>query len=229
MEALPLLLPSNYAWLLPYTGDVQKLDDLVKAGRFPGVHELYVALAYALMFNVLRRVLTRVLFRPLAEFSMGDAIITIKNEKVKDKKIIKFVEAAWRLCFYAAFCVLGFFVLFLNPTTVDWVSDTKNHWTQWLAYSANIDYYTKLYYQLQIGVYIHQLWWTEINRKDYKEMIIHHIATLLLLSLSYVTSFTRIGTTIILVHDLADIFLETAKIFVYLKKYSTGTYSPSHY
>ena len=59
-------------------------------------------------------------------------------------------------------------------------------------------------------------------------MTIHHIATLLLLSLSYVTSFTRIGTTIILVHDLADIFLEMAKIFVYLKKYSTGTYSLTH-
>ncbi len=78
------------------------------------------------------------------------------------------------------------------------------------------------------GVYIHQLWWTEISRKDFKEMTIHHIATLLLLSLSYVTSFTRIGSTIILVHDLADIFLETAKIFVYLKKYSTGTHSLIH-
>ncbi len=149
----PLLLPSGYAWLLPHKGAIEELDALVRVGKFPGLHELYVAVVYALMFNVLRRIFTRLFFRPLAEYSMGNAIVEIKSQKSKDRKIVKFVEAAWRLCFYSAFCGLGFFILFLNPTTVDWIHNTRNHWTQWLPYSANIDYYTKLYYQLQIGTY----------------------------------------------------------------------------
>jgi len=150
----PLLLPSSYAWLLPYNGNVQELDKLVRLGKFPGVQDLYVALVYALMFNVMRRILTRLVFRPLAIFSMGAAINTMKTGN-KEKKIIKFVEAAWRLCFYSVFCALGYFILFLHPTTVDWISNTKNHWTGWLEYSQNIDYYTKLYYQLQIGTLPH--------------------------------------------------------------------------
>ena len=144
-----LLLPSGYAWLLPFQGDVRELDDLVKAGEFPGLHQLYVAVVYALMFNVIRRILTRILFRPLAEYSMGNAIVKIQSQKSKDRKIAKFVEAAWRLCFYAAFCGLGFFVLFLNPTTANWIHNTRDHWTGWKEYKIND--YTKLYYQLQIG------------------------------------------------------------------------------
>lgn len=39
-------------------------------------------------------------------------------------------------------------------------------------------------------------------------MLIHHIVTILLMGFSYTTSFFRIGAVIVLVHDVADIFLE---------------------
>lgn len=39
-------------------------------------------------------------------------------------------------------------------------------------------------------------------------MVVHHIVTVLLLIFSYYSGFFRIGSIIVLLHDLADIFLE---------------------
>ena len=37
------------------------------------------------------------------------------------------------------------------------------------------------------------------------EMIIHHIATIVLLYFSWINNFSRIGTLVMLVHDAADV------------------------
>lgn len=44
----------------------------------------------------------------------------------------------------------------------------------------------------------------EARRKDFKEYVIHHIATLSLLGGSYIYNFTRIGALVAVVHDAAD-------------------------
>lgn len=55
----------------------------------------------------------------------------------------------------------------------------------------------------------------DIKRKDFWQMFIHHIVTLLLLSLSWVCNLHRVGSLVLIVHDCADIFLEAAKITKY--------------
>ncbi|MEQ2253965.1 Ceramide synthase 2, partial [Ilyodon furcidens] len=53
--------------------------------------------------------------------------------------------------------------------------------------------------------------------QDFKEQIVHHLATLVLLSFSWCANFIRIGTLVMLVHDASDVFLESAKLFNYAK------------
>ena len=55
-------------------------------------------------------------------------------------------------------------------------------------------------------------------RSDAFEMILHHLVTIALILLSYLTRFSRIGSSILLVHDFADIFLEIGKCFNYICK-----------
>lgn len=57
----------------------------------------------------------------------------------------------------------------------------------------------------------------DIKRKDFWEMFIHHIVTILLIVLSWTCNLVRIGTLVLIIHDCADVFLETAKMMKYIK------------
>jgi ceramide synthetase len=48
----------------------------------------------------------------------------------------------------------------------------------------------------------------DVKRKDFWQMFIHHIATILLLSFSYIVNFVRVGTLVLVVHDCGDYWLE---------------------
>lgn len=50
----------------------------------------------------------------------------------------------------------------------------------------------------------------DVKRKDFWQMFIHHIATIILMCFSWVGNLTRIGSLVLLVHDCADIFLEVS-------------------
>ena len=75
--------------------------------------------------------------------------------------------------------------------------------------------------QLSLGYYGHALvsllMW-ERQRRDFTEFFLHHVATLLLLVASWLTSFHRVGALILLVHDIADPLLHAAKAANYARK-----------
>lgn len=74
-----------------------------------------------------------------------------------------------------------------------------------------------LYYIIQLSCYWSMLFsqFQDVKRKDFLEMFIHHVATIALISFSWTVNLVRIGSLILLVHDVADIFMEAAKISKY--------------
>jgi len=62
----------------------------------------------------------------------------------------------------------------------------------------------------------------DTKRKDFWEMFIHHIATLVLISLSYFQGTYRIGALVMVTHDIADIFLEIGKCCLYTKRFTAS-------
>ena len=75
-------------------------------------------------------------------------------------------------------------------------------------------------------IYMYQLsfYWSllvtqffDARRKDFWGLFIHHLATISLLNLSYICNVLRLGILTQVLHDSADIFLEAAKCFKYIK------------
>lgn len=57
----------------------------------------------------------------------------------------------------------------------------------------------------------------DVQRKDFLEMFIHHLTTIFLIIFSYSCNLIRGGSLVLIVHDIADIFMEAAKICKYVK------------
>ena len=158
----------------------------------------------------------------MTEDAVNAYIWNLRRNRSSNQKVQKFVEALWRFLFYLAFCIIGYRTLF-TPTTVSWVTDSAEFWNDWPMHDLTES--IAFYYQVELGAYFHQLLWTEVARSDALEMIIHHFVTIFLVTLSYLTNFTRIGTAILLLHDSADVFLESAKVFNYISKTPGGSWS----
>jgi ceramide synthetase len=56
----------------------------------------------------------------------------------------------------------------------------------------------------------------EYDRKDKREMLLHHFSTVFLIGISYAYGFTRVGGIIMLLLDPADVPLHVAKLFKYV-------------
>jgi len=72
-----------------------------------------------------------------------------------------------------------------------------------------------LLYLLQLGYYIQlliSLLFIDERLDDFYEMLTHHIATLVLVSLSYLCLWHRPGAIIFFIHDLGDCFLYVGKM-----------------
>lgn len=80
----------------------------------------------------------------------------------------------------------------------------------WGTYPYNpIPGLTKFYYLAQLGFWFHQIYviFSEQRRKDHWQMFSHHIITIALMSTSYISNFTRVGTLIHTLMDFCDILL----------------------
>ncbi|XP_072237222.1 ceramide synthase 2 [Leuresthes tenuis] len=125
----------------------------------------------------------------------------------------KFREASWRFVFYLSAFIGGITALHDK----EWLYDTREVWTGYPNQSMLKSQYW--YYILEMSFYGCLLFSVtfDVKRKDFKEQIIHHLATLVLLSFSWCANFIRIGTLVMLIHDASDVLLESAKLFNYAR------------
>ncbi|KAJ5763398.1 hypothetical protein N7533_002079 [Penicillium manginii] len=77
----------------------------------------------------------------------------------------------------------------------------------------------KFYYLFEAAYWAQQalvmLLGLEKRRKDFKELVAHHVVTLALIGLSYRFHFTYIGVAVYITHDISDFFLAVSKTFHY--------------
>jgi very-long-chain ceramide synthase len=86
----------------------------------------------------------------------------------------------------------------------------------------------KAYYLLQASYWTQQavvlMLQLEKPRKDFKELVFHHIVTLFLIALSYRFHFAKMGIAVYITMDISDFFLATSKTLNYLDSSLVGPY-----
>ncbi|XP_067300913.1 ceramide synthase 2 isoform X1 [Pseudorasbora parva] len=125
----------------------------------------------------------------------------------------KFREASWRMVFYLGAFIGGIIALYDKP----WFYNLREIWNGYPKQSMLESQYW--YYIVEMSFYLSLVLRItfDVKRKDFKEQIIHHWATLTLLAFSWCGNYIRVGTLVMLIHDSSDILLESAKIFNYAK------------
>jgi hypothetical protein len=132
----------------------------------------------------------------------------------------KLSESVWKVLFYVvSFGWSMVLVARRNWTWIDSYDALFDHVPALHAAPERIDADIRLFYLFELGFYLHSIYAhvaIETRRKDFVEMLIHHVATFALIGISYSTRFVAIGTLIVSLHDVSDILLETAKQYIYL-------------
>jgi len=150
---------------------------------------------YTVFLSLTREFIMQRLLRPLAI-----------HWSIRSGKQARFMEQAYTAIY---FMVLGPFGLYVMSKSNLWYFNTEAMY-EGFPHLTNTGLF-KAYYLFQASYWAQQmivlLLMLEKPRKDFKELVAHHIITLSLIWLSYRFHFTKMGLPVFITHDISDFFL----------------------
>ncbi|ORX74511.1 LAG1-domain-containing protein [Linderina pennispora] len=134
---------------------------------------------------------------------------------IRSRKQRRFGEMGWTFSYICVTWTIGFKVWMESP----YYMNTANLYANYPDDHIMMPYGLKWFYLVQAAFWLSNVYTIHVEerRKDHVEMLTHHVATIVLVLLSYTFHFTRFGHAFMLIMDLPDIFLTSAKMFRYLE------------
>lgn len=173
-----------------------RLDPAAPIHYGKGRNDFVFVAFYIIVLSFTREFLMQRLIRPIA-IHYG-----IRSRGKQNR----FMEQAYTAIYFAVFGPLGLLVMSRTPV---WYFNTEAMF-EGFPHLTN-DGLLKTYYLLQASYWAQQAivlcLLLEKPRKDFKELVGHHIVTLALIWLSYRFHFTHIGLAVYITHDISDFFL----------------------
>ncbi|EEH49623.1 uncharacterized protein PADG_05702 [Paracoccidioides brasiliensis Pb18] len=178
-----------------------------------GRNDLYFVGFYTIVLSFTREFIMQRIIRPWG-VSCG-----IKSKA----KMARFMEQGYTAIYFGFSAPFGLYVM---KQTDIWYFNTTAMFKGFPHRTLTADF--KAYYLLEASYWAQQaivlLLMLEKPRKDFKELVMHHIITLSLIGLSYRFHFTHIGLAVYITHDVSDFFLATSKTLNYLDSPIIGPY-----
>ena len=156
---------------------------------------------YTVVLSFTREFIMQRILRPIA----------IKAGLKNMAKQYRFMEQVYTAIYMAIFGTFGVYVMSQGPL---WYFNTRAMF-EGFPHRKHEGIF-KAYYLLQTSYWSQQaivlLLLLEKPRKDFKELVFHHIVTLALIFLSYRFHFTHMGIAVYITHDISDFFLAVCLI-----------------
>lgn len=130
----------------------------------------------------------------------------------RPSQLDKFAESGWRWTAYTSLFIYGACVLH-NKT---WLWKVVDCWVNYPHHNLTNDIWW--YYMLELSLNLSlsvSILIFDTRRKDFYMMLFHHMMTVTLISFSFTLNFFKVGTLVMLCHDCADVWLESAKMCRY--------------
>ncbi|KAJ7180187.1 longevity assurance proteins LAG1/LAC1 [Mycena crocata] len=164
-------------------------------------------LAYNIVFfSCFRQLVTVNLFRRIAKY------FGIK----KEAKLDRFGEQGYAVVYFLLSGAWGFRIMSQLPTY--WYR-TEYFWIDYPHWDMKPE--LKRYYLMQMSYWCQQLivlvLGLEKPRKDFAELVAHHLVTLWLVGWSYLVNLTLIGNAVYMSMDIPDMFLAFSKLLNYIQ------------
>jgi len=148
--------------------------------------------------------------------------LTIGTEKnlAQKRNARKFGEQGWRLTIHTAMTLGEIYLLSRPQVNWSWWSDIAGKNSTWEPIDQSlVDSQLTSFYMLQLGLWCqcglnHRFY--DSRHKDYFVMSAHHVATVGLVLISWLSGALRVGLLVLLIHDSQDIFADLVKMFNYL-------------
>ena len=162
-----------------------------------GSNDVYFVLFSFCALTVARKIISKCVFEPVS------AILNVRHTR-------KFVEQGWLIVYYTCSFSVGCHLLALRNWDIVEMMRTEVP----RLYLTGTE---KAFYLIQLSYWFHAVPITLIEkwRADFIQMILHHVFTIGMISISYYTNMTTFGLMILACSDIADIFLPLAKLFKY--------------
>ncbi|KAJ9709508.1 hypothetical protein PVL29_001133 [Vitis rotundifolia] len=196
---------------------------------FPEYGDFVALPVFALFFFCVRFFLDRFVFQKLGRiliFGKGGQQLDVGVDE-KRKKLRKFKESAWKCVYYLSAELLALSVTYDEP----WFTNTKYFWVgpgNQVWPDQQIKLKLKGLYMYCGGFYTYSIFaliFWETRRSDFGVSMGHHVATFILIVLSYIFRFARVGSVVLALHDASDVFLEVGKMSKYRGAETTASIS----
>ncbi|KAL3427845.1 sphingosine N-acyltransferase LAC1 (TLC domain-containing protein) [Phlyctema vagabunda] len=198
--------PLRSLFLLSYQlPSAQDADPSAAAAYGKGPSDILFVAAYTILFCFFRQFVMSRLLRPLS------VRVGIKG----DGKQERFCEQIYSATYAITMGILGLAIMKGTPM---WYFNTAAFYEEYPH--RTLDGGLKAYYLIQAAFWVHQMLvlvlGLEKPRKDFHELIAHHIITVSLIGLSYHFHFTHIGLAVFISNDIPEFFLATSKALHYV-------------
>lgn len=186
--------PIHHFIFLSYKLPTATADEAPHYGK--GLWDIAFVAFYTVVLSFTREFIMQEILRPMA-----------RRAGLKSRgKQARYMEQMYTAIYFGVLGPAGMYVMSRTPV---WYFNTRGFYEGFPH--KTLEGVFKFYYLFQAAYWAQQaivlLLGMEKPRKDFKELVGHHIVSLTLIALSYRFHFTYIGLAVYITHDISDFFL----------------------